>query len=106
MQLPRRAQKWLYLDIELVDAHGSIVNGATFDASFDGGVTWIPGDTTDGSPRWMLRGPDYDPAEAGMPTVPDGVTPVTVAATTAYTARAKAAPEVEPYVGKIYVPTA
>lgn len=103
MELPRRAQKWLYLDMELVDAHGNAVTGAGFEASFDGGLTWIDGDTSDGSPRWMLRGPLYNPNEAGMPAPPNGITPVTIPASSTFEARAIAAPEVETYTGKIYL---
>lgn len=102
MLLHRRAQKWLDLDATLTDGRtGLAITGASYEATFDGGLTWIDADTSAGGYRWMLRGPLYKPDEAGMPAVPPGVTVVTIAANLTYTVRAIAAPEVEPWTGQV-----
>jgi hypothetical protein len=36
----------------------------SWDASFDDGVTWVAGTTTDGVTRWLVAGPDANPTGA------------------------------------------
>lgn len=110
MELNRRERKWLDLLITLTDVHGAPITGATFEASFDGYATWHAADTSDGSQRWLLDGPDYVPGDPGMPSPPAGVTPVTLApsataGSVVYHVRAIASPEVEIASGRIYLTT-
>lgn len=103
MHLPRRARKWLDLDVELEDVHGAPITAAAIEATFDAGLTWVAADTAGAGYRWLLEGPDFDPRESGMPAVPVGVEPVQIIATSPYAVRAIAAPEVLIATGTVYV---
>lgn len=62
MQLFRGERDWYVLDITTVPA----IEG-DWEASFDGGTTWITGHPTDDDKwAWLLAGPDFDAAAVGM----------------------------------------
>lgn len=63
MHLHPRARSWYQVEITTTPA----VVG-TWSASFDGGRTWTDGENPSGSLwRWLVAGPLFDPAEAGIP---------------------------------------
>lgn len=61
MQLFRGERDWYVLDITTVPA----IEG-DWEASFDGGTTWITGHPTDDHYAWLLAGPDFDATDVGM----------------------------------------
>lgn len=61
MQLYRAERDWYVLSITTVPP----VEG-DWEASFDGGTTWITGHPTDDKVAWLLAGPDFDAAAVGM----------------------------------------
>jgi len=50
-----------------------------WEASFDGGATWLPGEEVNGNTRWLIHGPDFDPTgitPATSTLIATGVTPL------------------------------
>ena len=60
MKLTRASREWYALEIATTPAVTS------WDASFDGGTTWLASTTVgaDGYFRWLVAGPDADPTGA------------------------------------------
>lgn len=59
MRINRAAKEFYALDI----VTDPVVTGP-WEASFDGGETWVTGDADGAGWQWLLAGPDADPTDA------------------------------------------
>lgn len=103
MNLNRFERKWLDLEVTAVDVDGNPVTVEGVKLTIDGGATWLDPNTAAGGFRYMVEHPDFDGSLPGTPTVPPGVTPIVIPASTSYYVRAVASPEVEVASGKIWL---
>lgn len=78
MDLPRAGREFYGVtSIAATDRiTGEPIEGLTWEASFDGGVTWVAGTQDAAGWRWLVAGPDFDPADwPGLPVATYTVVP-------------------------------
>lgn len=59
MRVRPQERVWWAPIITLVDASGTAVGDASYEASFDGGATWREARDAEGRPGWLIAGTAY-----------------------------------------------